>query len=45
MLVMWKFADEKKPRFTVYSVYPRSILTYPLHPKHNDFLVVWVRVL
>ncbi len=40
-----KFVDEKKPHFNVNSVNPGSILGYPLHKKHAESPVAWVKML
>ncbi|KAG7122570.1 NAD-dependent epimerase/dehydratase terH like protein [Verticillium longisporum] len=41
----WKFAEERDPHFTINVVSPASITGEPLHPKHADSPVYWVKPL
>lgn len=42
---VWRFVEEKKPRFTVNSVAPSTIMGEPLHKSHIESSASWLKLL
>lgn len=42
---LWKFVEEKKPHFTVNSIYPGAILGEYLNKKHGETVYAWIKVI